>query len=313
MKSISSLKIENFRGLHNTLEINFKKINVIASPGNFGKTSLLQAIVTSMNYDNGNQILYTASLFKKSKCRDYDMLRQLLYKDENFYSYSLCAKFHDIEIKKKLKGVFIKNNQKFIGNYEATLESGSFNTINKTDREIYFVRDVEVNYIDSEICSPKIMYFDFETGCECELNDFTNENIRAYLKGFMNRFDMDIKDAFIKNRKYRINHKQNGIMTADSYGTAFKRIFEFANYCDKTKGDVLIIENADCFCAKESYSAFADFLVSVSCETKCQTFFSVRSRDFGKIIVQNAMNSLDEENVNYIDIYKDEDEIKIKN
>ena len=84
VKNINSLKIENFRGLHNTSEIEFKGINIIASPGNFGKTSLLQAIVTAFNYDDGAQLLYVANLFKKSKCRDYDMLRQLLYKEDSF-------------------------------------------------------------------------------------------------------------------------------------------------------------------------------------------------------------------------------------
>jgi len=147
LESISSLKIENFRGLHDTPEIEFKKMNIIASPGNFGKTSFLQAVVTSMNYDEGTQILYTAHLFKKSKCRDYDVLRQLLYKGENFYTYRISAKFEDIRIKKSLEGVFLKNNQEFIGSYSAELESDCFNSVNRINNEISFKRQAEEGYI----------------------------------------------------------------------------------------------------------------------------------------------------------------------
>ena len=136
--------------------------------------------------------------------------------------------------------------------------------------------------------------------------------MRAYLKGFMNRYDINIKDVFIKNRKYRINHLENGIMTADSYGTTFRRMFEFVNYCDKTRGNILIIENADCFCVKESYDAFSELLLAVSFETKCQTFISARNREFGEIIIQKAINSSDKESVSHIDIYKDEERFKIK-
>jgi len=180
--------------------------------------------------------------------------------------------------------------------------------VNRINNEISFKRQAEEKYTDSEICFPKLMYFDFETGCECELNDFTNENMRAYLKSFMKRFDMNITNAFIKNRKYRISHRENGIMTADSYGTAIKRAFEFANYCDKSKGDVFVIENTDCFCAEESYSAFADFLISVIFETRTQAFVTARSRAFAKLMKEKIMGDY----ATYIDIYKDEDKIFIK-
>lgn len=309
---ISSLKIERFRGLQDINDINFNIINTIVSPGNFGKTSLLQALVTAMNYDYGQQIFYTAHLFKKTKCRDYDMLSQLLYESNGLSFYALSAVFGDVEIKKELKGNFSKNKKSFSGIYNASITSKNQNMTNSVENEINFSREKQEVCYNSGLCFPPVIYYDFETGCECEINEFRNNYLRKCIESFLRRFDSDITKVYMKNRKYMVSHGKHGEIVADTLGSAVKRFIEFVNFCDKNQGKIMIIENTDCLCVEACYSFLAEFLIPVILETGCQTFLTARSRSFGKNILESAKKSDAESFVNYIDIYKDEDKIKIR-
>ena len=86
---IDKLKIMNFRGLYDIPAFEFKLMNVICSPGNFGKTSILMAIALATDYDNYKQILKVADSFCGSKEKTFEKFVHMLKKCDNRF----CTKF----------------------------------------------------------------------------------------------------------------------------------------------------------------------------------------------------------------------------
>lgn len=309
---ISSLKIEAFRGLKNLPVIDFNRINIIASPANFGKTSLLQAVITAMNCDNGEQILYVANLFKRTKCRDFDEFKSLLYRNENIVGYDISATFGDVEMTKKLSGVFLKGENRFIGDYSANIRCKSQNIYTDVHKNLDFNRDSNGEYYNSHICFPPIAYFDFEITNVCEMTSLKNKNISSYIESYLLHFDSDITKVFIKNRKFYIRHLKFGDIPADILGSALNKCMEFANFCDKNQGKILFVENADCVCVEDSYRFFADFLIAVALEMKCRIFITTRSRILGSRLLDAAKADNAGRLVKLINLYREEDKISVK-
>ncbi len=305
--AIDELEVIRFRGLVKLPVLKFNLINVIVSPGNFGKTSLLQAIYTSMGYDHGEQIMHAASFFKNTRCRDFDYFKQLVSPYENdIFGYNLSVCSNGIHINKRMLGRF-ETDKCFKGSYFADVNNDALNFFNKYKGNVCFRRDEKVK-VNPKVVYPDFAYFDFDSNYRPLPTGLKDPDIKAFALNYLSWLDKDVHGIFMRDHKFWIRHFKLGNIPAEMFGSAALKFIEFCEFCSKNKGKTLFVDNIDSYLTPPVWHDYCEMLLAALTVTGSQVFMTARSREFGELAVERMKQALHYDKINYINIRRTEDD-----
>lgn len=309
---ISSLKINDFRGLHSLSNIEFSEINIIASAGNFGKTTIIQAIIAAMNFNESNRILRVSNIFKNHKYSDFEYFKQLMFRcTDNTYIYDLEADFLGTYITKKIIGDFCGCDC-FKGEYTATIKNEDFSFCKKINEKIEFSNNTEEKYNHNGLCCPQFAIFDFEKAYEYPSGNYKNNRFKEFLINYIRHFDENIREIIWNDNDFYIKYENQEMSLFETLGSRMKKCLEFSLFCDKNKGKVLFIENADTNYCEETREFYIKLLLSHIVNCNSQVFITSKSRSFGKRMLDVMWENKLSHKACYINLLKPEDEILVE-
>ena len=311
VQGIDKLKIIKFKGLSDLAELEFSLMNVIVSPGNFGKTTLLMAVAMATDFNKQNRVVRVAEAFRGRNEKLFEKILHILYDKDGEFIYELQSEFGGFILHKSLIGIFSKN--KFCGEYFSHLKNEELCIDNNYKADLTVSRGAKEIDSKNGIAGYDFAYFDFSGEYRYKILEYKNDVMRKIIEDYILSFEDFVDEIYIKNGKHYIKHLKLGECTAEILGSSLVKCLEFSDFCDKNQKKVLLIDNLDSNVSPDVYRIFIKMLLAHLVNTGSQFFVTAKDRKFGELLIEEVKSADLYRYTSFIDIYRDDNGIGIKN
>ena len=303
MSCFEKIHINSFKGMKNVFIDAPKKINVIVSYGNFGKTSLLEALGIMLEPEsNARSYNYFLKNYRNNYFEAYE---DFFSKDKKI---ELSWNFGGLDFFDRLIGDVEDNH--FSGYHYSQIENENLNIKKITSDVVEIFANQKAFLTEKPLFDAKSQKLDFLKVKRYNIvQGFTDKFYKQYILDFINRFNEDVIDIVTDTQKGIFIKLKNGERHFCGYlGDFMCSCAYMENAIGYAKDGIVIIDDIDAMITNKNAEAFSNMFMASVYKRNCQTFITMRESLMIDAILKNSKDCGLLNTIDVVVLYKNEND-----
>ena len=271
MNFFERIHINSFKGMKSVYIDSPKKINIIISYGNFGKTSFLEALGIMLQPES---IARSYNYFLKNYRNNYFVAYEEFFSKDK--KIELSWNFGGLEFFDRLIGEFETNG--FSGYHYSQIENENLN-IKKINSGVAVISANQKAFFEEKaLFDVKLQKLDFlKVRRYNTVQGLADKFYKQYILDFIKCFNEDVIDIITDTQKGIFIKLKNGKRHFSGYlGDFLCNSAYMENAIGYAKDGIVIIDDVDAMVTNKNAEAFANMFLASVYKSNCQIFVTMR-------------------------------------